>query len=287
MSEPSTTAGRSHQSGPDLFRALEIAAAILAPATGLTALLYFFAWVRTGAFYDQFGVSQRTLGYSVQDYLVRSPDVAFRPTAALVVLALVAFAVWAALARIRRWRRLWLVTLWVLSAGAAALCAIGISVLFGLSGVEPLWAAVGVVVGTILAEVVASAMTVTTAIILRRVIVGVALTVGSFWVFSILAHNDGTALARQWEADIPGHTASTTVYSMDDLHFDQSWGVVTTKVAGDDRGYVYRYTGLRLLVYSNDRWFLIPHDWSPTNGAPTIVLRDTDRLRVETIPHPA
>ncbi|MEV4533083.1 hypothetical protein AB0J82_04545 [Asanoa sp. NPDC049518] len=84
-----------------LRQAAETLAAALAPMAAVTGLLYYFGWVRTGALFGQFGVDQRLLGYSAQDYVLRSAGVAFRPAAVLALTAAGVVAGVRSLARLR------------------------------------------------------------------------------------------------------------------------------------------------------------------------------------------
>lgn len=51
-------------------------------------------------------------------------------------------------------------------------------------------------------------------------------------------------------------------------------------MAEESSEYAFRYEGLRLLIRSNGRFFLLPTGWS-TSGGVTIALRDREGLRVE------
>jgi hypothetical protein len=79
---------------------LETIGRIIAPITVITALLYYFGWIRTGAIFGRFGVDQRVLAYSVDDYLLRSAGVAFRPLAFLLLGVATSVAIWYGLTRI-------------------------------------------------------------------------------------------------------------------------------------------------------------------------------------------
>lgn len=59
----------------------------------ITALFYYFGWVRTHSFLDYFGVDPSLVGYSTADYVLRSINVTFQPfiNAAFVALVLVGF----------------------------------------------------------------------------------------------------------------------------------------------------------------------------------------------------
>jgi hypothetical protein len=59
----------------------------------ITALFYYFGWVRTRSFLGYFGVDPSVAGYSTADYVLRSINVAFHPFmyAAFAALGLVGF----------------------------------------------------------------------------------------------------------------------------------------------------------------------------------------------------
>jgi len=71
--------------------------------------------------------------------------------------------------------------------------------------------------------------------------------------------------------------SGATVYARTDLHLEAA---EATSWAGAQGDYLFRYTGLRLLMYSGDRYFLVPDGWRPGSG-PLVVLADTDDVRVE------
>jgi hypothetical protein len=46
----------------------------------------------------------------------------------------------------------------------------------------------------------------------------------------------------------------------------------------------YRYSGLKLVVRSGGKWFLLPASWTPGTRGAALLLPDTDALRVEFTP---
>jgi len=51
-------------------------------------------------------------------------------------------------------------------------------------------------------------------------------------------------------------------------------------VTGDsETKYRYKYSGLRLLLKSGGKYFLLPADWKE-NGGTVIILADTDDIRI-------
>ena len=74
--------------GPDVTQLehwVSIATTIVAPATVLGALLFYFGYVSSASEYKYFGVDVDTIGLSTQDYIMRSPQTLLVP---LLVLTL-------------------------------------------------------------------------------------------------------------------------------------------------------------------------------------------------------
>ena len=69
------------------------------------------------------------------------------------------------------------------------------------------------------------------------------------------------------------------VYSARRLHLGSA-AVVEQRLSRQDSGYRYRYVGLRLLVRSDDKYFLLPDGWSRGASA-AIVLADRADTRFE------
>jgi hypothetical protein len=74
-------------------RLLELLVPIVVRTGLLSALAYYFGVVFTRARSAYFGIDQSTLGFSTQDYLLRSADALFVPLAAVLVTALAGLAV--------------------------------------------------------------------------------------------------------------------------------------------------------------------------------------------------
>src|SRR3954466_8476071 len=81
---PAPTASGAEES--PLLKIVELIGAIAAPVTVLTALLYYFGWVRTNAIFRYFGADPTLLAFGLPDYLTRSAGTAFKP---IVILLLV------------------------------------------------------------------------------------------------------------------------------------------------------------------------------------------------------
>ena len=62
------------QPGGQLERWLSIGGSIIAPATAITTLLFYFGYVSSRAQYDYFGVDVDLVGLTTRDYVMRSPQ---------------------------------------------------------------------------------------------------------------------------------------------------------------------------------------------------------------------
>jgi hypothetical protein len=71
---------------------VEFVSRVLAPAGVLTAVLYYFGYVREQALFAYFGIDLGSLDFSTADYLVRSAGTLFFSLATLLVVAVMAVA---------------------------------------------------------------------------------------------------------------------------------------------------------------------------------------------------
>jgi hypothetical protein len=72
--------------GSQLERWVSVGGSVIAPATALSALLFYFGYVSSRSQYEYFGVDVDTIGLSTQDYIMRSPQPLLVP---LLVLTLI------------------------------------------------------------------------------------------------------------------------------------------------------------------------------------------------------
>src|SRR4051812_44492394 len=70
-----------------LLKTIELIASIVAPVTVLSALLYYFGWVRTNAVFRYFGADPAILGFGVPEYVARSAGTAFAPVVIVLLVA--------------------------------------------------------------------------------------------------------------------------------------------------------------------------------------------------------
>ena len=257
----------------NLRSAVELVGLVVAPITAVTSVLLYFGWNRQNAIYGYFGVDHSVLKLSAQDYLLRSVGVVFKPAAVvlgtlllLVALGRLAHRFGEVSAPIGRGRRLPVVP-------AVRIVVAAIGLVWGaiaLAGhAEPLAGAFALAI----AAVVGGPLLVRAATPLwGRVLTGAVVAFAVFWAAAIHAGRSGTALAEFINRN-PHAQPEITVHSPNRLTLPGE-----TKLTGDTP--TYRYTGLRLLSYANDRWVVITGRGA--GGRLTItLLRDTDTVRVE------
>jgi hypothetical protein len=284
--------------GVPLRGILETVGLVVAPTSLVTALLFYFGWARAGATYDYFGIDRSTLGFSVQDYLVRSVSPTFEPLALLMLVALA--ALWAHGALVRALRtdphRFLLDRVWL-----AAMVAGGLLLAVGLSGMldwvlylvsfplVPVSLGGGLVLIAYGASLRArSGRRVERPAVaaplrgLRLALTGTLVVVTLFWTVASSAQASGRQLGRGLAANL-WSLPDATVFSAQRLHLAGPGVREVALGAGATDAYRFRYTGLTLMVRADGKWFLLPAGWTRQAGA-AILLPDRDDLRVELAP---
>jgi len=260
----------------------------------VTALAYFFGWARTSSLANFFGLDYSTLGFSTQDYLLRSVDAAFVPLGAILLTCLGLFVAHGAVVRLvdggdhddtlRRASQ-------ALVVGGAVVLAAGIIGVFKPLGLyyllPPLLPGAGVALlgyglhlgrrlrdGPARRHGPARIPTV-----LAAMIVLLSFFWGAFTYASALGRGRAESLLSELRTR-PG----VVVYAKEPLDI-RAAGVSETRVEATGSPYLFRYAGLRLLVRSGGKYFLVPHCWTRRGGT-AIVLPDTDALRFEFVVGP-
>ena len=264
----------------------------VAPATLITALLFYFGYVSSREFFHYFGVDVDVLSLSNQQFVMRSPGALFVP---VMVIVLVAAGLTVGHRVLRRRvramnevgrRRVIRMFGWT----GVILLTIGLvlAFLFAMLGnwdyygfVTPLCLALG-------AGLTAYALSTARAVdgskegrsaIVLLVAAGVA---GVFWATATVAQWWGLGQARFLAADM-GELPAVVLDTMQPLHpgsadieqVELVRGVTAEEAAGQFR---YRYHGLRLLVRGGDYLFLVPDVWSP-NASTLVIPLDDDAFR--------
>ena len=272
----------------DAMQAVESVSSVIAPLTVVTALLFYVGWVRARAFFNYFGVGSTLVGYTPQDYVLHSAEVSIGAVLLLafagVVLVGLDRLVATVIERVSggllgQWIR------WGLAGLGASLVLIGLGAATtdaAIAMVPPITGAGLVALGAVLflrfgAEspsrqgLLGSGTTGLSVVVLALAFV---------WAATIYAEDLGVKAAVAIDGDARSLPVAT-VYSSEPLDLPGT-NVTATRVLGEDQRWHYRYTGAVLLIYSNERWFLIPEPVSGEYRSSVVVLRDSESIRVET-----
>ncbi|MFB9200144.1 hypothetical protein ACFFV7_02970 [Nonomuraea spiralis] len=291
MTEPHPTgdpAGGDGGAGQDLSRMWTVLAHVVTPTTLVTAILVYFGAVRANTMYGRLGVDQSMLGLSLQDYALRSVTLTIEPLIVVLVAALIAPPVHAWLARTAERHRT--AAKWAIR-GAAVLgtgcAAVGIAGMAGWVELPPFGMPFCLGLGVFVLVYGASLhqrlnprrTSSATEQIVRRTVCMTLLLVLLLWVITEFAESRGRAAADLYRLD-PGRLPSTVVYATRRLYLEGP-GITETTLPDPNAMYRYRYTGLRLLIHSNQRYFLLPACWATDPWARAIALPADDSLRLE------
>ncbi len=270
----------------------------LVVSTGaITALLYYFGYVRERALFSYFGIDLGVLEFTSNDYVLRSSQAIFFPLATgllLGVLALFghqAFMTWTHHRTPKHWR-----TGWILLA-ALSVCLLAV----GVAGLYIRWQHVGprassLALGTgacLLYYATWMAMqdvelpdslsrALTDSVWPRRILLGALALTAAFWWTANVAVQNGQATAVAIQKNLGGRQEAV-VLSTEPLG-DLGTGVYIEELT-EEAGYRFRYTGLRVLLHTGDQWVLLARGWTPENGDTiTLILDDTAGIRIDVRP---
>lgn len=259
-----------------------IATRFVAPATFLTALLFYFGYVSSRAQYRYFGIDVDTIGLSTQDFIMRSPQALLVPALLLILLA-AGLLLLARLLNRRTWtsaarRRAYVAATGMLAAGLLLVVAyewIGSWWAYGMA--TPLVLAAGLLA---LAWLWHSRGGRTGAVAFALLGVGVCL----FWATATLAQWIGLGVAQRAArnlADLPAVVLDTK----ESLYLTDGIVAETELPKHDGQEYAYRYRGFRLLIQAGERMFLVPERWSPSNSTVMVPINDA-RVRFRFVNQP-
>ena len=255
--------------GVDLERWYALATNFVAPATFLTAVLFYYGYVSSRAQYRYFGLDVDTIGLSTRDYVMRSPQ-------PLLVPLLLVPAIGAGLLIVARvlQRRVPLTMLRSATWASTVILGVGLLMLFGYAwiGEWPYYPMVTPLVLTVgllaLVWCWRRAGARPTAVVLALVAVAVCV----FWATATLAQWTGLGAAQRTARNLD-QLPAVVMDTKDRLYLGTTpdSGVIETNLGGlavadKDQTFRYRYRGLRLLIQSGDRMFLVPEHWTPSNS---------------------
>jgi hypothetical protein len=269
--------------GPDLPRVLKAAAAVIAPGTALTAVLYYFGYLHAFYFCNYFGVNSTTLGFTAEDYLMRNVDGLFVPLTVVAVLGLL--VLWGHrllgpyLAEASRARTP--ITLGALGAGVV-LSFLGLLNVFGVVAlglaVAPICLTAGVLLLMLAVRGHRRERPAEWSRLAEWAAVFVIVSICAFWAAGDYAASVGVGRARSQAASLP-RMPDVLLYSAADLGLAGP-GLTETPCTAPNAAYRYRYAGLKLVLQSGDQYLLLPQRWAPGEGL-AIVLPRTESVRLE------
>jgi hypothetical protein len=296
---------RQEKGTPAAREAIELLSLVVAPATLLTALLFYFGWARSRAQAAYFGIDADVLGRSSQEYVLRSISSIFWPLTLLLAGILLALATHEGAKRLAAARRVRLLVLLAVCAvvSGAALIVLGILRVVwhprsgGGAVLTPIFFAIGIPLAAyalLIALSVASNRHAKLTPLPRAPLwlIGGLFSLFVFWTIGNYATFRGKILAERTAAHLK-RLPSVTVYSPRRLYLD-GLGVEEKALSDADGAYRFSYSGLRLLARSGTRTFLLPEGWCRKdvdetcrkNGV-TFVLQDDSALRLDFAPGPA
>jgi hypothetical protein len=275
-----------------LERWIRSGATIIAPATALSALLFYFGYVSARSQYEYFGVDVDTIGLGTQDYIMRSPQPLLAP---LLVLTLVGAGALALHTAVRRWIATAPAVVLRLArglgiAGPAALAS-GVLLLVIYAQLRD-WSLYNLVTPLLIA--LGAALTAYGSRI-RRLAAGteqgsplarrtsstliyVLIAAGIFWMTATVAQGTGRGLA-QYQAQNLTRLPSVILDTKERLYLRSPGIEETVLPASDGQTFHYRYRRLRLLIHGHDRMFLVPDTWSASNS--TLIVAMDGSVRVQ------
>ncbi|MGH3777803.1 MAG: hypothetical protein ACRDRR_19075 [Pseudonocardiaceae bacterium] len=292
---------------PDVFEAsalpqvLKIAGSVVAPATLLTALMYYFGRLQFAGFLWYLGAHVTVLDLTVQDYLNNSVD-GLLPTL-IVVAGITLLALW-----------IHQLLLGALTAGTRRtvlrvllpILAIAGLVLVSLAMVDFVWGSVfkedfregrglSLSVGVLLLFYAVRVLRLLIAerrpeqlprrapgvIVAEWGAVFILVSVGLFWAVGGYAINAGIDRAHQFEASLASRS-DVVAYSEKRLSL-QAPGVREVTCQYPDAAYRFRYDGLKFVLQVGNQYLLLPAGWTRAQGAAILIAR-SEAVRLEFSP---
>ncbi|KAB1984646.1 hypothetical protein F8144_28250 [Streptomyces triticiradicis] len=264
----------------------ELVNSIVGAASFVGALLLYAGYIYTNAYFGYFHLDTFAVGFDTFELIVRSLRLATLPALGSLTLALLVPGLLRIVARLSlpdRYGR------WLRRVGVAAarcyLAFVGFGVILMLAWrwiqpvnwLAPLLVAIGLLLGrTQAAAPAGGSHSSTWERSMSLLVAGLFL----IWMVALVAGQLGRQDARH-DADQLVRRVSVVVLSTDRLSIS-SPGLVVEDL-GRGVHYRYRYSGLRLLVERDHRYYLLSLGWHK-NTDPTIVIEDDDSTRIELRP---
>jgi hypothetical protein len=265
-----------------LERWVSFATKFVPPITLVSALLFYFGYVSARSQYEYFGIDVDTIGLSTQDYVMRSPQPLLVPLLVITLLTVAGLLLHNAIhpteTGVRRAARATVVLLLLGVAGLLAYPLIGHLPYYAMvvPGVIGL-AAATLAYLTYLRRQVSPHVTGQRSLIALLVVVTVTC---AFWATATTAQYSGRGLAKA-DAENLDKFPVVILDTKEKLAL-RSPGIEETALRpGEGQTFNYRYRGLRLLVVGENRMFLVPQQWNPSNTTVVVPLDSSSRVQFQ------
>ncbi|TQM33501.1 hypothetical protein [Nocardia bhagyanarayanae] len=279
------------------FALLPLLGAIASQVAFVTAVLYYFGWAYSRAYFGHFGVPPELLEFSTRDYVLFSVSAMFVPLLATMFGVLASLIVWQLPAwhalRSRQPRTTLRWWLWLLAGAGLLLMATAAVLAFkstrfaapfaveapfiliagaALAGLASwLWWRYPTVLGT---RRPARTVTQIGAIVLVAIAV-----IGYIWAVAAFAERKGHDDAVRQESEHFVNRSSVVVFSVDRLGIEGS-GAQVGEIAAPNEKYRYVYSGLWLLARTADGYYLLPQKWEAKRDR-VFVVQESDSVRID------
>ncbi|WP_328410158.1 hypothetical protein [Nocardia sp. NBC_00403] len=285
---------------------ISVIGALLSQVAFVTGVLYYFGWAYSHAYFAYFGVDAGALGFTTQEYVLRSVNSLFRPGmfTLLAVLVLLAgrwlpelHARWSR--RPRRTLRRWVGVTGAIGVALTVAVVIAMFVPTNVAGPVGIYAPFVLLAGMVCsgfasrlrwkyrsllgihaprtaADVVASK---------TRMLVLIAIGMVAYvWAVAAYADRRGLDDAQRAASDHFIDKPSVLLFSVDRLGIDGA-GAQVGEIMMPGEKYRYVYSGLWLLARTTDRYYLLPQLWQAKTDR-VFVIKDGDTIRIDIARNP-
>lgn len=282
---------------------LSFLAPIASQAAAVTAVLYYFGWAYSRAFFGYFGLDVSMLSYSTQDYLLRSLNGTFYPATVTLLSIVVLISVrqlpeWHAIRsrHPRRTLRRWVVLTGTVGAALLAVVLLAMLLPFDFGGARIILPLLLIAGATLVAYAGLLRHKYPALLRARRrraagnapqiQLLGLIalIALGYLWAVGAAADHQGHSDAQRAEAAHFVDRSSVLIFSTDRLAIEGS-GATVGEITAPGEKYRYVYSGLWLLARTPDRYFLIPQRWSVARDR-VFIVRDSDTMRIDIARNP-
>jgi hypothetical protein len=287
VTDPDT---KDSQTSHDISTGWRIVGTVAGQATLVAALLFYFGWARTQAVMGYFGINSAIARLSVNDYILRSLSITIRMLIILGLLTLILLSGhrWLSTTLASR-QRPFMARLAMLACVVPGflLCIAGVLGFYNWVVYStqypfvPIMFAVGVTLvayGFHIRSFVQpnlqphkwSARTQTATL----VILNIALI---FWAVAAYANITGQRAGELLASNL---TAQPSVIIYSEKSLGLTTPVKVQQLPGNDSQYRYRYSNLKLLLYSTGQYFLVPDNWKRGHD-PVFLINEGNEIRFE------